>query len=96
MDTVIGKWVKAEGGEEGMVVAVARAGGGTAGWQLLILQPNLRLITASAVKPVASVALARLIALADPIVPCATWLRCENVGPAEQGANGGKGSGGGR
>jgi hypothetical protein len=48
VDTVIGEWVKAEGGEEGTVVAVAHAGGGTGGWQLLILQPNLRLTAASA------------------------------------------------
>jgi hypothetical protein len=48
VDTVIGEWVKAEGGEEGSVVAVAHAGGGTAGWQLLFLQPNLRLTTVSA------------------------------------------------
>jgi hypothetical protein len=51
VDTVIGEWVKAEGGEEGIVVAVAHAGGDTAGWQLLILQPNLRLTTASAPAP---------------------------------------------
>ena len=31
MDAVIGEWVKAEGGEEGIVVAVAHAGGGTGG-----------------------------------------------------------------
>jgi hypothetical protein len=48
VDTVIGERVKAESGEEGIVVAVAHAGGDTAGWQLLILQPNLRLATASA------------------------------------------------
>ena len=49
MDTILGKRVKAEHGEEGTVVAVADVGGGgTGGWQLLILQENYMLTAASA------------------------------------------------
>jgi hypothetical protein len=49
VDGIIGKRVKAEGGEEGTVVAVAHGGGGYGGWQLLILQDNGRLTVAGAI-----------------------------------------------
>ena len=49
VDGIIDKRVKAEGGEEGTVVAVAHGGGGFGGWQLLILQDNGRLIAAGAI-----------------------------------------------
>jgi len=49
VDGIIDKRVKAEGGEEGTVVAVAHGGGGFGGWQLLILQDNGRLIVAGAI-----------------------------------------------
>jgi hypothetical protein len=49
VDGIIDKRVKAEGGEEGTVVAVAHGGGGGfGGWQLLILQDNGRLTVAGA------------------------------------------------
>ena len=67
MDTVIGTWVKAEGGEEGIVVAVAHAGGGTAGWQLLILQPNLRLVAASALN-------AQVVPPSEPLSEDEAWM----------------------
>ena len=49
MEGIIDKRVKAEGGEEGTVVAVAHGGGGHGGWQLLILQDNGRLAVAGAI-----------------------------------------------
>jgi hypothetical protein len=49
VDGIIGKRVKAEGDEEGTVVAVAHGGGGYGGWQLLILQDNGRLTVAGAI-----------------------------------------------
>jgi hypothetical protein len=50
VDTILGKRVKAEDGEEGTVVAVAHVGGGagSGGWQLLILQEDYMLTAASA------------------------------------------------
>ena len=51
MDGIIGKRVKAEGDEEGTVVAVAHGGGGCGGWQPLILQDNGRLTVAGVVTP---------------------------------------------
>jgi len=49
VDGIIDKRVKAEGGEEGTVVAVAHGGGDFGGWQLLILQDNGRLTVAGAI-----------------------------------------------
>lgn len=48
MDTIIGKRVKAEDGQEGIIVAVEHGGGGTGGWQLLIVTEDSRLTAASA------------------------------------------------
>jgi hypothetical protein len=59
MDTIIGKRVKAEEGPEGIVVAVEHGGGGTGGWQLLMVMDDLRLAAASALN-------ARLV-MADPL-----------------------------
>jgi hypothetical protein len=48
VDQIVGKRVKAQGVEEGMVVAVAHGGGGWDGWQLLILKDNGMLTAAGA------------------------------------------------
>jgi hypothetical protein len=61
VDTIIGERVKAEDGPEGIVVAVDHGGGGTSGWQPLMVMDDLRLAAASALN-------ARLVR-ADPLEP---------------------------
>lgn len=48
MDTLVGKRVTTEAGEEGTVVAVGYAEGGAAGWSLLLLRDEGQLTAGAA------------------------------------------------
>lgn len=48
MDSLAGKRVRAEDGTEGIVVAVKHGGGGMAGWQLLLVTEDNRVVPAGA------------------------------------------------